>query len=282
MQATDAEYELLSSTRFDPFLRNLRWNDDNDEPSPFLLLRYHFDRLLAATQSHNWDAAKSFSTFDDFKTVCHHAVATANRHEDGSQALKLRFTLSRSGQLRVTTSPVPTLGSDPSSAASFDPSGIDPSPSDSFGPVYSVVLDSVACPSSIFTSTKTTCRSHYDNARRRAQLPPLTRGPPAEVLLYNEEGRITEASISNVAFYRGDQWLTPSLSTGCLSGVFRRWLLEQGLIYEDKEGHLIKGDIKEGEWVLLFNAVTGCRLGKIEPSVVSLLSGNGYGRHHLL
>lgn len=169
--------------------------------------------------------------------------------------------------MAVTTSAVAPLLSDPSSASS---SHLLTDYQPLFGPVFSIFLDSTACPRSIFTSTKTTHRLHYDDARRRVNLPPVTQEPlTADVLLYNEVGLVTEASLYNIAVYRACRWLTPPSSTGCLLGVFRRWLLEQSRIHEDKEGQLTRDSIKEGEWVLLFNAVNGCRLGRIVSGVYS-------------
>lgn len=85
MTPTHQVYELLSSTRFDPFLLTLRWNDDEDGPSDFLLLRYHFDRLTAAAECHDWDQAKSsLTSYDEFKTLCQNAVAKDNKNGPGA------------------------------------------------------------------------------------------------------------------------------------------------------------------------------------------------------
>lgn len=109
----------------------------------------------------------------------------------------------------------------------------------------------------------------YDEARTRASVPPLSATPsadttlPADVLLYNPLNQISETTIYNVAFYRSKRWQTPPVSTGCLPGVLRRWLLEQGRIYEADENLLTRESIQEGECVLLFNGVQGCRLGRL-------------------
>ena len=54
--------------------------------------------------------------------------------------------------------------------------------------------------------------------------------------------------------------MTPSLQAGCLPGVARRLLLEEGRI---EEGEIFITDLKVGDILLLFNAVEGARLGKI-------------------
>lgn len=119
-------------------------------------------------------------------------------------------------------------------------------------------LDKVDTPSSLFTATKTTYRSHYAAARARFGLPDT--GGPADVVLWNTKGMITETSVRNLAFFRRGRWVTPHDSTGCLPGVTRRWLLEQGRVVTDDQGLLTRDNVKEGELVLIFNAVEGCRI----------------------
>ena len=140
----------------------------------------------------------------------------------------------------------------------FDPNVDDPT---HFGFVLTVFLDSQPTQTSLFTITKTTQRNVYNNARMRATIP----NPSSDVILYDSHGVLTEASIHNFAVHRSGTWVTPAASTGCLPGVLRRWLLEQGRIREDHEGVLTKDRLNEGEWVLLFNGVQGCRLGKFTP-----------------
>ena len=266
-------YELLTSTRYDPFLRSLRWNYDRDGPSALFLLPQHFGRLQDAIDRHGW-YIPSF-TYDELKSRCKAVVAEAAEGDaDPSAAMKvrrrafasrfvlpkpfmrqLRITLSSSGVLSVTASPVAPFQRDPTLAAYFQPTD-DPA---LLEPSYRLEIDSQPTRSSIFTRTKTTQRSVYDAARQRAGIFP---GDLKEVLLYNENGEMTEASISNVAFFRESYWVTPPSSTGCLPGVLRAWLLEQGRIRE-AAFRIKKDDVREGEWVMLTNGVHGCRFGKI-------------------
>jgi 4-amino-4-deoxychorismate lyase len=128
----------------------------------------------------------------------------------------------------------------------------------SLGDPISLFVDRVATPSSPFTATKTTHRGHYAAARARFGLPEV--GGPADVLLWNTRGMITETPVRNVAFFRRGRWITPHESTGCLPGVTRRWLLEQGRVVIDDRGLLTRDNAQEGELVLIFNAVEGCRI----------------------
>ncbi|KIM88822.1 hypothetical protein PILCRDRAFT_95446 [Piloderma croceum F 1598] len=248
-------FALLSSTRYDPFLKNLKWNNDKDGAgSPFLLLHYHIDRLRVAARRHGWSEAERVLSWHAFRSECHRSI---------------RILLTESGALTATATPVKPFTSDPTSASFFKP---DTDYHSLFGPPLRIQVDSQPTPSSIFTSTKTTNRAVYDTARTRAGVPPLSSTdssippdppPPSDVLLYNSENSITETSIYNVAFYRSNRWLTPPISTGCLPGVLRRWLLEQGRIYEADENLLTRESIVEGECVLLVNGVQGCQLGRI-------------------
>jgi branched-subunit amino acid aminotransferase/4-amino-4-deoxychorismate lyase len=123
---------------------------------------------------------------------------------------------------------------------------------------FTVYMDTVATPSSIFTSTKTTSRDHYNRARERAGIE--SRQEPKEVILYNENDQVTECSVSNVSFWVGGAWVTPPLETGCLPGTTRRWMIEHGYV---KEGIVMKDDVHDGDYVLLSNGNNGIQVGRI-------------------
>lgn len=128
-----------------------------------------------------------------------------------------------------------------------------------------IYMDTEPIASSLFTITKTTFRDIYNHARTRNEkrLQPGSDWTGSDVLLYNDKGCIMEATIFNVAFYRSSGWVTPSTNSGCLPGVMRRWLLQSHRISEDENRCLTKDSIQSGEWILLFNGVQGCRLGKV-------------------
>ena len=126
-------------------------------------------------------------------------------------------------------------------------------------PVLKVSLDTQPTPSSPFTSFKTTSRAHYDAARERVGI--KDRKEPREVILYNEEGEITESSLRNVSFWRNGIWVSPPDSSGGLPGTVRRHLMDIGLL---REGVIRKEDIQPGEWVMMSNGVDVTILGRIE------------------
>lgn len=131
--------------------------------------------------------------------------------------------------------------------------------------IIQIRLDHAPTTPSLFTKTKTTVRDQYEEARARSGIPPLMspQGPNFEVLLIDKDNHILETSIYNVAFRRSGRWLTPNAKYGCLPGVFRRFLLAEGLIDEDQNDTIVVNDVKDGEYVILCNGAQGCRLGRI-------------------
>ena len=96
---------------------------------------------------------------------------------------------------------------------------------------------------------KTTDRSVYDARRRRH--------PHAnEVILTNDEGRITEGSVTNVAVLIDGRWATPPVEDGLLPGVMRRALLEMGTL---EERSISLRELVEADAVAVFNSVQGWR-----------------------
>lgn len=125
-------------------------------------------------------------------------------------------------------------------------------------PYWDVYKDAKFVPPSPLTSFKTTSRAHYNEARSRC-LPGLRPGCE-EVLLQNPQGNATEGSITNFAVQRNGKWITPPLSTGCLCGVTRHFLLRKGYV---EENIVSMQSIKEGDEVLLFNGVIGVVRGTV-------------------
>jgi len=177
--------------------------------------------------------------------------------------LQIRVVLSQQGEISVESTPTRKLNNpeDLFVAATLNPN----SASVASEPLISVYIDVVPTSPSIFTSTKTTRREVYNFARARVGIPAIGSEPgtPEDVVLYRPDSQAMETSIRNVAFWREGRWVTPPLQVGCLPGIARRLLVEEGKIVE---GETLITDLKAGDILLLFNAVEGARLGKICPS----------------
>ncbi|KAF9225554.1 hypothetical protein BS17DRAFT_778760 [Gyrodon lividus] len=258
-------FSLLCATRFDPFLEAFEWNNGPDgRPSPYLLLSHQLDRLVSSACNHEWAVSHSLN-YARLKDTCDKTVHEANG-VDGKRPLKIRVVLTPSGGMETTTTPVEPLRYDPTKPSCFNP---ETDPHAQFEPILSILVDTQ--PTSGTVSMKTTYRQPYDDARARAGIPlvgtprprDIASDRPDDVVLFNTSKLITESSICNVAFYRNGNWFTPPLAVGCISGVFRRWLLENDRIHEAVEDPILLDTIKDNEWVLVFNGVMGCRLGRV-------------------
>lgn len=98
-----------------------------------------------------------------------------------------------------------------------------------------------------FLYHKTTRRAIYQAARQAA--------PECEdVLLWNERGELTEATIANLVVEQHGQLWTPPVSCGLLPGTYRGWLLEQGHVQEKT---LLLADLDSFERIYLANSVRG-------------------------
>jgi para-aminobenzoate synthetase/4-amino-4-deoxychorismate lyase len=77
----------------------------------------------------------------------------------------------------------------------------------------------------VFLFHKTTERSIYERARQNH---------PAmdDVLLYNENGDLTEFTIGNLVVEQNGELLTPPITCGVLAGTFRAYLVESGTVRE--------------------------------------------------
>ena len=73
-----------------------------------------------------------------------------------------------------------------------------------------------------------------------------------DVLLWNENGEVTESCIANVVIERGGRLVTPPVSCGLLPGIYRQFLLDSGKI---SEGCISVEDIRQSSAVYLINSV---------------------------
>ena len=122
-----------------------------------------------------------------------------------------------------------------------------------YAPNISVFLDTTSTPTKPLgesTRYKTTERDRFDAARERVGITSPTL--PEEVMLYNEDNEVIEGSLRNITIWR-DGWVTPPLSSGCMDGTVRRWMLQSGKV---REARIMKDELIPGEWVLTCNSVS--------------------------
>ena len=100
-------------------------------------------------------------------------------------------------------------------------------------------------PSQPWLYHKTTHRKVYEDAQ-------ATRPDCDAVLLWTAAGRITEATVANVVLRFGERRFTPPTADGLLDGIFRRHLLETGLI---EEKTLTLDDLARADEIALINSV---------------------------
>jgi len=139
-------------------------------------------------------------------------------------AARVRVNLRPGGHLSLQSSPFSDV---PATVASIElaplPAGLDP----------------------VFIHNKTTIRTHYDPD-----------GTGRERLFFNQQGRVTESSIANVVYAFEGQKYTPPLADGLLGGVWRRQLLDLGVV---RERSLAVGELGKLSRLWLVNALRGER-----------------------
>lgn len=75
-----------------------------------------------------------------------------------------------------------------------------------------------------------------------------------EAVRVNERGHVTSGSMANVFWLKDNQLFTPSLTTGCLAGTTREYVLEN---FECKEVEAALGNLSYADAILLTSAGLG-------------------------
>lgn len=186
------------------------------EGGDFVRLDLHMARLATS--------ARHFCRpFDELR--CREELAMFAADAKG-QTLRVRVQLDQAGGIDITSAAVPAM---PPELATFALAG------------KPVSRDSV------WLYHKTTRREVYDQA--------LAAQPGVfDVLLFNEEGEITEFTRGNVVLEIDGCQLTPRLDCGLLDGCLRRELLERGEICE---AVLTQGDLRRARRVWFINSLRG-------------------------
>lgn len=246
------EFEILSTIRYDPQLSNTLPDKPSDiTKDNFFLFEGHIQRLQYTVNFFNNELSNSVKiTSDDVFDKLVKTIEEAN--VDLHEPLKIRFLVNVKGSATIE------LHSTPKIDDLFR--GLKQEYSDE--DIWDVYVDSNPIVISPFTSFKTTYRPHYTNARDKC-LPGLRPGKE-EVLLVNQNNLLMEGSITNFAMKWKDEWVTPTLQSGCLCGVARHHLISKELITQ------MDFDIKSievGDDLLLFNGIMGVVKARVKAII---------------
>jgi para-aminobenzoate synthetase / 4-amino-4-deoxychorismate lyase len=122
-----------------------------------------------------------------------------------------------------------------------------------------LALDTVPVdPEDPFLHHKTTNRRTYEEARARHP-------ESDDVVMIGPADLITETTIANIALLIDGRWLTPPVSSGCLPGVQRAAMLDDGRITESP---LTVDDLTRAERIIRLNSLRGvedCLLTREPP-----------------
>jgi para-aminobenzoate synthetase/4-amino-4-deoxychorismate lyase len=98
---------------------------------------------------------------------------------------------------------------------------------------------------------------HHKTTRRSEYSARAARHPEADdVVLVNERDEVTETTIANLAVQLDGRWFTPPLTAGCLPGVERGRLLDQGRLAERV---LTTADLDAADGLAVLSSLRGWR-----------------------
>ena len=188
-----------------------------DTDSGVFLEEYHFNRL------------KDSASYFDFKLcdVRVKEIIDETIRNISNNLCVIRLFVNAKGGIRIETSEVPVFIKNQKYTVSL-----------AKNPVQS---------EDIFLYHKTTQREVYENAEGENL-------HSDDVILWNEEGNLTESTIANIILNIEGNWVTPSTNCGLLRGVYRESMLENGLIEERK---IHKSEIADLSEITLINSVRG-------------------------
>lgn len=187
----------------------------------FYLIDRHLDRLEASARY--------------FRIPCEEQAVRALLDDwaasAGESRQRVRLTLHEVDGLAVTATPLSQPASDPP-------------------PFRFVIAPERLDSRSLWLAHKTTNRAFLDEPRQRA----VAAHGVDEVVFLNEDGELTEGSITSLFLERGGALLTPPLTAGLLPGTLRAELIATG---RAREARLTLADLEAADAVYLGNSVRG-------------------------
>lgn len=141
-------------------------------------------------------------------------------------------------------------------AVTCDPNDLPPArwwPNPGNDPVTCVIDTTAISSTSVYRFHKTTARRPYDDRSD-------TYADVDDVLMVNERGELTEATAHNVAVQCAGTWITPPLASGCLPGILRQVLIDEGALVEEV---VMVDDLDGADGLGLLSSVLGWRSARL-------------------
>ncbi|MBZ0114165.1 MAG: aminodeoxychorismate synthase component I [Thermoanaerobaculia bacterium] len=225
-----AKAATFSTPPLPPFqlLESLLWRPGKG----YWLLSRHLDRLLASAEYFAWSAPTAATLRDRLQKLA--ATLPLRRH-------KVRVRLDREGDVVLEAHEIPRRSPGPCRL------GLAPRPE--------TIDPRLLC-------HKTTVRV-LDTVWERADGSSREESSYDDILMWDEDGNLTESTWANVVVALDGQRHTPSLHHGLLPGVLRQHLIDRGEIVE---ASLTVEDLKRAEGLWLINSVRGWIPARLEAS----------------
>lgn len=273
--SNDDSFQIFTTLRYDPLTYNNETinlleaiNSDLLDKSFFFQLQGHVDKLRRSGDFFG------FPTKNLSIDILLFHLSKALSSIDKLIAHRIKISIDKNGNYSIDYAPLPQTHILSTKVPNYDEFQKIPENSTVLIPRYLqewkgwlIYLDKQQSQPTPFTSFKTTKREVYNNARARFNIIP---GDNREVLLQDNNNNILEGSITSVAFWRqvknpltneiSFKWVTPNLANGCMDGVIRKWLIDNGSIVE---GIIPVNELQDGEYVLLLNGLMGVKVAKL-------------------
>jgi len=254
--AEDEDQYVFTSMRWDCKAKPSKENiGSTKEMKCVYLFKYHYDRLYNAAQHRGWyDAVKSAS-MKKLIDLYHRVQREVEKlmQDTGSKGpFKVRVMLRYHGNVEVKVLPEISSIKHPCLYPTTFRLSSHPDPASRRADVFKVVLDALPTNRCLHTKDKTEWRHMYDYARLGASIQSYQ--DAKEVLLFNGDGQIMDASISTPYFFRNGKWVTPHNDCGGQTGATRRWALDHDLC---NFGIVTVDSLVHNETIWLSNAVKG-------------------------
>ena len=167
----------------------------------YYLFGRHMERLCASARYFDFEC--DVSKISDELNRCAASLVAAQTGADPPERFRVRLTLTRTGEVALTSAALTPSTESLRTAVARDP----------------------VCSDDVFLCHKTTHRQVYDEQR-------AIHGDCDEVLLHNERGEVTEGTVGNLVVVSGGRRWTPPRDCGLLPGTYRGELLEKAEIEE--------------------------------------------------